>query len=463
MTLAALAAVALAWASNPWSTKTALDKYVQAPDPAFKWSVAGSLTGEGYTAYFIDLTSQVWETPVPSDRKEWRHWLTVIKPAQVKHSTGFLFITGGSNRDEMPKNVDPSMVDMATTTSTIVAILQQVPNQPISFEDHKKGMVEDDFIAYTWDKFLRTGNEIWPARLPMTKSAVKAMDALQQFTGSAAGGGRRLEGFVVAGGSKRGWTSWTTAAVDKRVVAIAPLVIDLLNLRASFEHHWRAYGFWAPAVGDYERWGIMDWFDTKEYNDLMKLVEPFSYRERLTMPKYIINSAGDQFFLPDSSQFYFKDLKGEKYLRYVPNSNHSLRETDARESMIAYYDMILNKKRRPKLAWKFEPDGTVEVTTDLEPKEVKLWKATNEQARDFRLEKIGKAYTSTPVTAKKKGLYAAKVEPPSSGWTAYFLELTFDAGGKYPVKFTTDVKVTPDKYPYGPPKYKGKPADATGN
>jgi PhoPQ-activated pathogenicity-related protein len=150
-------------------------------------------------------------------------------------------------------------------------------------------------------------------------------------------------------------------------------------------------------------------------------------------------------------------------LRYVPNSNHSLRETDARESMIAYYDMILNKKRRPKLAWKFEPDGTVEVTTDLEPKEVKLWKATNEQARDFRLEKIGKAYTSTPVTAKKKGLYAAKVEPPSSGWTAYFLELTFDAGGKYPVKFTTDVKVTPDKYPYGPPKYKGKPADATGN
>ena len=99
-------------------------------------------------------------------------------------------------------------------------------------------------IAYTWDKFLRTGDERWPARLPMTKAVVRAMDAMTAFCASA--GGRRratVDRFVVAGASKRGWTTWTTAAVDPRVVAIAPIVIDVLNVEPSFEHHYRAYGF----------------------------------------------------------------------------------------------------------------------------------------------------------------------------------------------------------------------------
>ena len=61
----------------------------------------------------------------------------------------------------------------------MTAELRLVPNQPIVFMDDptRKPRSEDDFIAYTWDKFLRTGDEKWPARLPMTKSAVRAMDA----------------------------------------------------------------------------------------------------------------------------------------------------------------------------------------------------------------------------------------------------------------------------------------------
>ena len=48
-------------------------------------------------------------------------------------------------------------------------------------------------------------------------------------------GGVKVDKFVVSGGSKRGWTTWTTAAVDRRVVAIMPAVIDLLNLEKSFD------------------------------------------------------------------------------------------------------------------------------------------------------------------------------------------------------------------------------------
>lgn len=35
---------------------------------------------------------------------------------------------------------------------------------------------------------------------------------------------------MVAGGSKRGWTTWTTAAVDKRVFGAIPIVMDMLDL-----------------------------------------------------------------------------------------------------------------------------------------------------------------------------------------------------------------------------------------
>ena len=52
------------------------------------------------------------------------------------------------------------------------------------------------------------------------------------------------------------------------------------------------------------------------------------------MPKFIMNASGDQFFLPDSSQFYFDDLTGDKYLRYVPNADHWLDDTDARRELV---------------------------------------------------------------------------------------------------------------------------------
>jgi PhoPQ-activated pathogenicity-related protein len=46
----------------------------------------------------------------------------------------------------------------------------------------------------------------------------------------------------VAGASKRGWTTWLTPAVDKRVRAIVPIVLDILNIVPNINHHWQAYG-----------------------------------------------------------------------------------------------------------------------------------------------------------------------------------------------------------------------------
>jgi PhoPQ-activated pathogenicity-related protein len=428
--------------------RTALDEYIARPDTNYSYHLVTNFTGKGQTTFILEMTSQAWLTTNEVDRPLWKHWLLIVKPDEVTSSKALLSISGGANDGRVPRAADANLVRVALATKSIVADLKMVPNQPLVFAGETEGRKEDSLIAYTWDKFLRTGDPKWPARLPMTKAAVRAMDTISAFCGSAEGGKTKVDGFVVAGASKRGWTTWTTAAVDNRVVAIIPFVIDVLNIEPSMLHHYAAYGFWAPAVGNYTEFHILVWMGTPENHALMKIEEPYQYRQRLTMPKFIINAAGDQFFLPDSSQFYFNDLPGVKYLRYIPNADHSLRGSDAYETLLACYHATLNNVPLPQFSWKVQEDGSLRVAAKDRPTMVKLWQATDPNARDFRLETLGPRYQSTVLTDTGGGIYVAKVAKPEKGWTAYFVELTFPSGCDAPFKFTTQVCVVPDTLPY---------------
>lgn len=430
---------------------TALDSYVAKEDPTYSWEVVNTLEADGVTTFVVDMKSQTWRAPEEVDRTVWQHWLIVAKPHEVKSDTALMFIGGGRNGKAAPDSPEGFLGAIAKTSSAVVAQLGMVPNQPLTFSDDGVERSEDSYIAYTWDKYLRTGDDQWPARLPMTKSAVRAMDTITALLASPEGGGATVDKFVVAGGSKRGWTTWTTAAVDTRVVAICPIVIDMLNVVPSFKHHWAAYGFWAPAVGDYDRMGLMDWTDTPEYAALLDIVEPYSYRERLTMPKLMMNSTGDQFFLPDSSQFYFDDLKGVKGLRYVPNTDHGLGGSDAQATLLAFFLSIINGVPMPEFSWTFPDAELTRVECAVAPVEVKLWQANNPEARDFRKESIGEAWTSTDLSDAGGKVFTGHVATPEKGWTAFMIELTFAGPGGAPFKMTTPVRVVPDTLPFDPP------------
>jgi PhoPQ-activated pathogenicity-related protein len=288
-------------------------------------------------------------------------------------------------------------------------------------------------------------------RLAMVKSGVRALDAVQEFLASEAGGRVKVNEFVVAGGSKRGWTTWLVGTVDKRVIAIAPMVIDALNSEAITKHHFEVLGFFAPSLKDYVNHGLFPHkIGTPEYRAVLGIEDPFNYRTRarLKLPKFLINAAGDGFFLPDNSQFYYGELPEEKHLRYVPNAKHNLAGSDALESLTAFYQAVINHKARPQFSWRKTKDGTLVVTVKDQPKEVHLWQATNPDARDFRLDVIGKAYTSTPLQPAKDGTYVGRVAKPDKGFTAFFVELVYDSGGKYPFKFTTEVSIVPDILPH---------------
>jgi PhoPQ-activated pathogenicity-related protein len=406
-----------------------------------------TIPGDGYTTFVLDLTSQSWRTVPEVDRTVWQHWLVIVKPDRVQHDTAYLRIGSGRNGSPAPEQPSPQAVLFAKSTNTVVAELSQVPNQPLTFKDGTPRS-EDDLIAYCHIKYMDTGDPTWLPRLPMVNSAVRAMDAVTELLASDPGGKMAVKKFVVAGGSKRGWTAWLTAAVDARVSAVIPIVIDVVNVRACKMNHFASYGFWAPAVGDYTRHKIHDRFDTLQYTELLKIVDPYSYRERLTLPKFVVNASGDQYFPPDSSRFYFDDLKGPKYLRYVPNVNHSLSGSDAADSVLAFYQAVLKGSSLPKYSWKVQADGSIRVQTETKPREVNLWQATNPKARDFRLVSIGPAYQKSVLKSQDEGVYVAKVNKPAAGWTAFFVELVFDSGDKAPYKFTTQVHIVPDVLPH---------------
>ena len=429
--------------------RTALDDYVDAHDASYAWRVLSTSTADdGSRTVIVDMVSQHWLTDADVDRTEWQHWLALSIPATVGSDTGLLFIGGGRNGREPPTEASARIAAIAKATQTVVAELGMVPNQPLVFHDDGNARSEDDLIGYAWDQYLGTGDPRWAPRNAMVKSAVRAMDTMTAVMASDAGGQAAVDRFVVAGGSKRGWTTWLTGAVDPRVVAIIPIVIDVVNVDPSMRHHFAAYGFWAPSVGNYVDHGIMAELDHPRLQELYRLVDPYFYRHRLTMPKLVLNAAGDQFFLPDSSRFYWDDLRGENYLRYVPNADHGLDGSDAVETIAAFHTLMAAGVKPPQYSWFTASDGTLRVLTQTQPREVKLWQAHNPEARDFRVETLGRAYTSTPLLPAADGLYVVKPPAPASGWTAWFVELTFDVPAAMPLKLTTGVTVTPDTLPF---------------
>ncbi len=430
-----------------------LEDYVSMPDPSYTYTITAQEAGIGYTYYVVKLTSQTWRNSSEVNRTLWEHWLTIIVPSSITKTKGLLVISGGNNGDSATNLRDYAQY-IAFITGAPMALLEQVPNQPLRFAGESKNRTEDEIIAYSFDKYLQTYDSgtpdpYWPVLLPMVKSAVRAMDTVQAIVQS--NHGKYITGFVVSGASKRGWTTWLTGAVDPRVIAIVPMVIDVLKMNVQMYHHYKCYGFFAPTLKPYNDLHIFERMDTPGGFALRQIVDPYSYLANYTIPKFIINACGDEFFLPDSSRFYYHELPGECRLRYVPNVGHSLGDNLDLQTvypLIVYFNSVAGTGSRPNYSWEFLPDGNIKVQVVSTPTSVKLWEATNPSARDFRYNGgTGPQWTSTNLSETTPGskTYITQITLPTSGWKAYMVEINFSNGSYI---FTTDIGITPYMRPY---------------
>ena len=416
-----------------------LEDYVRMPDPNYRYTLAHVETGRGHTVYVLDMTSQSWKEGrvVPA---QWRHWLSICVPQNAVTDTGMLLIGGGSNEQTAPPRSMPSdMVAIATATQSVVAMLQGVPSQPLRFADENRTRSEDASIAYTFDKFLQTGDATWPLLLPMVKSVVRAMDTVQDFGRNHAEAPFHVNRFVLTGASKRGWTAWLTAATDRRVVALAPMVIDMLNLPAQMEQQIEYYGRYTESIGDYTAFGLQERLNAPNGERLVDIVDPYRYLRRLTMPKLVVLGVGDQYWTVDAASLYFDALRGPKYLYYAPNADHGLSSRqDVIQALTAFHDATIKGQSMPRFTWEFSPNGAFEVVARDAPLRANLWTALA-PTKDFRLRTIGRAWQAQALTPGEGGVYAGTVERPETGFLAYYIELIYRSPLGFEFALSTEI------------------------
>jgi PhoPQ-activated pathogenicity-related protein len=406
------------------SAQADLPAYIKKPEPQFAWKLKGKqdiLAGTQLagTAYDLELTSQVWHDIT------WTHQLQVYQPKDVKpDSTMLIYVTGGKAK------ADTQLYGMtlASKIQAPVAILYDIPNQPL-LGDKK----EDALIAETFVRALADKDDTWPLLFPMAKSVVKAMDALQAFAKDE--WKQDVKGFVITGGSKRGWTTWLTGASDPRVVAIAPMVIDTLNMQAQMKHQLESFGAYSDMIHDYTERKLVPLPPGEEARHLWQIVDPYFYRDKLTMPKMLINGNNDPYWSTDALNLYWDDLKGPKYIVYVPNAGHNLAQEGLPElekrnravnAQAAFARSLANGKPLPKLSWKSDDEGDklrIVVTADPAPKSGRVWMATN-PTRDFR-----KAKWTEKVVKLAKDQVTGEVMKPKDGCVAFYVETDYEIDG----------------------------------
>ncbi|OUS27296.1 hypothetical protein A9Q99_14870 [Gammaproteobacteria bacterium 45_16_T64] len=432
-----------------------LADYVLADDPYFQWKIIEQIPFNHGIEYRISMTSQRWQPESTPQHPVWRHDLSLYVPNKRTQQTALLFITGKNNNSVIKSSQYFS--SLATHTQSITAQLFQVPNQPTIFKEDAEQHVryEDSIVAYSWAQALENGDPTNIVLFPMVKSAYQAMNSIAEVAKHLDASSTAINQFVLSGASKRGWTTWLTAAIDPRVVGIVPLVIDVLNIQPSMAHHKQAYQQYSSAIQDYVREGIMSALEKGTADDTAKMIDPLSYKNTLAMPKFIVNASGDQFFLPDSSQFYLEQLLGDNYFRIIPNTDHSLNAT-AYNSLTHFYVSTLSKTPLPSVKGTIEqmPDIPTMLTLTLseKPSSITLWHATNTQSRDFRVESIGEAWKATPWNNPPKAhsentgyRYEIPIDKniSTSGWHAIFAEVTFTSSQlpDTPLTLTTQVRV----------------------
>ncbi|MCF9017442.1 MULTISPECIES: PhoPQ-activated pathogenicity-related family protein [Pseudomonas syringae group] len=385
------------------------------------------------------LNSQDWSPEGMVQPSSWLHDVAIFVPDDALPNRALLISTNGTRQtndgtDPKPSSELPpeAWAMIAKRTRTVVIALSDIPSQYLTYTDDGKPRREDDSVAHSWALFLQNPQQrkTLPLHVPMAAAIARTMSLAEHELAPLG-----IHRFVLAGASKRGWASWHALIADQRVEAVVPFVIDILDMPKVLEHMYRVYGErWPLAFNAYIKESITQQLDTTQFAKLVKVQDPLSYlntryRDRLTVPKYIVNASGDDFFVPDSSHYYYEKLPGTKVIRMVPNSSHYGIVASIEDSLVTFLNRLQRGQMLPVTKSKLSGDGNPSIlfSSSERPLQLKLWSANNPKARDFRYA-CGIRYSATDVTLQPGASIRVPIQTPVTGWSAYFVEAIYSDG-----------------------------------
>lgn len=391
---------------------SALADYVQAADGSTDWTrIAGGDFGAG-RFLAAELQSQTWRG------SPWRHQFAIYMPAKlaVERPPLVLWVDGGSTPEgqvQPPAKQLPILAAIADAAGLPAAVVRQVPNQPL-----EGGRREDDLIAHTFEQFFESGDPASLLLLPMVKTVTSALDAAAdlvqrewQFD---------IDGCVVAGASKRGWTSWLAAAVEPRVKGLVPMVIDMLDLPRHMRLQIESFGAPSEALHDYVSRDLHRRLDTPRGDELLTIVDPVRHAAAITQPKIIALGTNDEYWPLESLDLYRGRLRGPTWVSYAPNSGHDIPPLRVAPLVAALGRHVAGVEPLPDVAWSCDTASRIcALAADPLPAETLLWTAASD-TRDFRRAK----WTSQRVQLTD-GRCREPLEPPAAGFRAAVVECRY--------------------------------------
>jgi len=439
-----------------------LMKFAREYDNAYRFDVYGEKQGEGYKAYFLDFVSQSWH-PEKTVPPVWRHWLTLIIPNQRVKDIGMLVLTEGFSTNETPMSeISPYFISLAVSSKSVVAILEGFPRDKVGIYETPAKVVNlepTEFVSWSLKQYFETYDPGWIVFCPLVKSVVRAMDAIQEFLLKNLRSEIPLKEFVLCGDAPF-FVPWLVPSVDSRVIGLVSINASAFHLEQQIKRMFMDEISFPPLFAEMDDAGILPLLETEDGENLLKVIDPYSYRTSLQIPKLVVSIGNEQGYnlVPLSEQMNseipepvswlmcphlqlsreFAFLPQQMLLNFLPSTHTPI--YDFKDTLRVFYHRILGQKNMPIFHWDFSPTGECTVKVSEEIIECRVWYCSKDKRGDiFNL--TNKDWKCKNLSEVAEGSYRTNIPLPLQQYTGAFVEVIFPSLMGVPFPLTSNIHI----------------------